>query len=616
MECTGKEATFDLDEDGQTESTRPTDIRGATGDAKVSLAQDSDGENPHSGDVRQIKRKRRAQHDGSKKLKKSQTHIQRVNDQQEHNSAQVLPLHIIPGTIASEPTMAPSSLVRLVKPYLYTFRSNAKFRWFGRTILDVYVSEFGSYPESYYRTAIQQGRIRVGNEKVDVAYTIRSNDVLTHTVHRHEPAVAVSQPQAPFVKVVANSETWLVVDKPGTMPVHPSGAYHLNSLLPILENTYGKLYPIHRLDRLTSGLVILGKNPEVARQLGKAIKERDSCTKLYIARVRGRFPFNCASHVPNLSSHKSYRPRYGEWSVLQDMDGKKDSTGKIRSRNCHGYMFEDIKGTVRNDLTLQTFGSKTGGRLEDWLQALECEDICQTNFSSNSFVWMRLCCPVRVEEPKNGICKAGIFDELDDKTYHETVKAAETSFALLKFDAKSDSSVVLCRPATGRTHQIRLHLQYLGHPIANDPNYGGSMWYCNPMGVEACTNAQKMLDGLRDCGGKNGGNTSKGNVRKSNSNGTSETSLVTTDTPATPNEVERATAGKHFSCDETDECFFKRTCVWCARGQGATNEERNRWEFLVRSQGIWLHALRYSFSTTNDTVTFTSKQPPWILSPH
>ena len=37
------------------------------------------------------------------------------------------------------------------------------------------------------------------------------------------------------------------------------------------------------------------------------------------------------------------------------------------------------------------------------------------------------------------------------------------------------TSVVECSPLTGRTHQIRLHLQWLGHPIANDPCYGGTL---------------------------------------------------------------------------------------------------------------------------------------------
>ena len=39
------------------------------------------------------------------------------------------------------------------------------------------------------------------------------------------------------------------------------------------------------------------------------------------------------------------------------------------------------------------------------------------------------------------------------------------------FDAESNESLVRARPKTGRTHQIRLHLQYLGFPIVNDPIY-------------------------------------------------------------------------------------------------------------------------------------------------
>ncbi|KAK9351272.1 pseudouridine synthase [Lipomyces doorenjongii] len=48
-------------------------------------------------------------------------------------------------------------------------------------------------------------------------------------------------------------------------------------------------------------------------------------------------------------------------------------------------------------------------------------------------------------------------------------KPATTKFTRLSYNGKT--SVVRCRPLTGRTHQIRVHLQYLGHPIANDPIY-------------------------------------------------------------------------------------------------------------------------------------------------
>ncbi|GIX67532.1 RNA pseudouridylate synthase domain-containing protein 2 [Caerostris extrusa] len=48
-------------------------------------------------------------------------------------------------------------------------------------------------------------------------------------------------------------------------------------------------------------------------------------------------------------------------------------------------------------------------------------------------------------------------------------KDCETIFEKLSFNGTS--SVVKCKPLTGRMHQIRVHLQYLGYPIINDPIY-------------------------------------------------------------------------------------------------------------------------------------------------
>lgn len=49
-------------------------------------------------------------------------------------------------------------------------------------------------------------------------------------------------------------------------------------------------------------------------------------------------------------------------------------------------------------------------------------------------------------------------------------KESSTIFKKISFDGSN--SLVEAKPLTGRTHQIRVHLQYLGYPIANDPLYG------------------------------------------------------------------------------------------------------------------------------------------------
>jgi 23S rRNA pseudouridine1911/1915/1917 synthase len=49
-------------------------------------------------------------------------------------------------------------------------------------------------------------------------------------------------------------------------------------------------------------------------------------------------------------------------------------------------------------------------------------------------------------------------------------KSAITNFKVL--ERYNDMTLVECRLETGRTHQIRVHMQYIGHPVYGDPKYG------------------------------------------------------------------------------------------------------------------------------------------------
>ena len=53
-------------------------------------------------------------------------------------------------------------------------------------------------------------------------------------------------------------------------------------------------------------------------------------------------------------------------------------------------------------------------------------------------------------------------------------KSAKTEFIPLEYDAELDTTLVECKPYTGRLHQIRVHLFHVKHPILGDPIYGAS----------------------------------------------------------------------------------------------------------------------------------------------
>lgn len=70
--------------------------------------------------------------------------------------------------------------------------------------------------------------------------------------------------------------------------------------------------------------------------------------------------------------------------------------------------------------------------------------------------------PVETVDPANGIRKVT-----------EQGKPSRSLFHRLSYDPDSDVSLASCRPITGRSHQLRVHLQLLGFPIVNDVLYGG-----------------------------------------------------------------------------------------------------------------------------------------------
>jgi tRNA pseudouridine synthase 9 len=78
-----------------------------------------------------------------------------------------------------------------VEPYDFTFESFAKGRWIGKSIYDVFITEFRDRSNAYYALVIDSGKIKVNGKDVTRDYIIQNGDVLSHSVHRHEPPVLV-----------------------------------------------------------------------------------------------------------------------------------------------------------------------------------------------------------------------------------------------------------------------------------------------------------------------------------------------------------------------------------------------------------------------------------------
>ena len=185
---------------------------------------------------------------------------------------------------------------RRVQPYFFRFEVFCKQRWLGRTLIDVVGAEWVAYGRPYFQIAIHWGLVLVNGQVVSHDYVLKQKDLISHFVHRHEPPVCSDE-----VEILHRGEDGLVVvDKPATVPVHPCGGYYHNSVVSLLGAYHpdlGGLKTIHRLDRLTSGVLLLATNGATVHRVSTMLRDGGGVEKVYYARVVGKFPRgpNCDS---------------------------------------------------------------------------------------------------------------------------------------------------------------------------------------------------------------------------------------------------------------------------------------------------------------------------------
>lgn len=169
-------------------------------------------------------------------------------------------------------------------PYEITRTVNIKMRWRGRLLHQVMQEEFG-YDETYVAGATQKENLQLNGRRCEPDVTLENGDVLMHRYVVEEPTLP-----AESILVLAENEHVIVVQKPAGMPCHPQGKYQRSSLTEILKTSHleetSYLHPVNRLDRQTSGVVILAKSRKAYMALAQ--EHGLGMSKVYVARVHSR----------------------------------------------------------------------------------------------------------------------------------------------------------------------------------------------------------------------------------------------------------------------------------------------------------------------------------------
>ncbi len=148
--------------------------------------------------------------------------------------------------------------------------------------IDAYLSNRFTYlSRTQWQRQIEEGRVRLNGSEAGCTHRkVRGGDVVRFEgVGYEEPEVDAD------IGIFYEDDALLGINKTGNLPVHPSGRYFNNTLLRILEDRMGrKLYPIHRLDRETSGVILFSKRRDTASAIQKNFHR---VSKTYIALVHG-----------------------------------------------------------------------------------------------------------------------------------------------------------------------------------------------------------------------------------------------------------------------------------------------------------------------------------------
>ncbi len=150
-------------------------------------------------------------------------------------------------------------------------------------------SRFPHYSRSAVARHFRAGRILGLDRSLKASTLLREGERLRFC----RPDLQPAEPPPPLPEVVYEDARMIALNKPAGMLVHPSGGRFVWSLIALarLARPEAHLHLVHRLDRDTSGVVVLAKDPEANRLLKEAFHQQ-ATDKVYWAVSRGAPPWS------------------------------------------------------------------------------------------------------------------------------------------------------------------------------------------------------------------------------------------------------------------------------------------------------------------------------------
>lgn len=193
--------------------------------------------------------------------------------------------------------------------------------------LDTFLNErYADFSRNNLQNLIKKGSITVNGETKKTGYLLRNGDKIE--VEFPEPVEINLVPQDIAIDIVYQDADLAVINKPQGLTVHPSPGHPdgtlVNALLYFIKDLSGingELRPgiVHRLDKDTSGLMLVAKNDAAHRDLAKQIADK-TCVRRYIALLEGKLTPESGQIVTHIARSREDRKKMAVSEDPQDRE--------------------------------------------------------------------------------------------------------------------------------------------------------------------------------------------------------------------------------------------------------------------------------------------------------